>query len=101
VALKTTPFDPSEHLDDSESIAAYLDEAIATGDPRLIAKTLGVIARARGMTQIAQETGLSRESLYRALSDDGNPEFSTLLAVVSALGLQLTVTPKPEIVPNP
>lgn len=101
MALKTTPFDPAEYLDDAESIAAFLDEAMATADPRFIAKSLGVVARARGMTQIAQDTGLSRESLYRALSEDGNPEFSTLLAVVSALGLQLSITPKQDIAPLP
>ncbi len=101
MGLKTKLFDPAEYLDDAESIAAYLDEAMATSDARFIAKSLGVVARARGMTQMAQETGLSRESLYRALSDDGNPEFSTLLAVVSALGLQLSITPKQVIAAAP
>jgi len=97
MALKTKPFDPAEYLDDDEAIAAYLDEAMATGDPHFIAKSLGVVARARGMTQIAKDTGLSRESLYRALSDDGNPEMTTLLAVLSALGLRLSVSTKPTV----
>ena len=96
MALKTTPFDPAEYLDDDESIAAYLDEAMSTGDPKFIAKSLGVVARARGMTQIAKDTGLSRESLYRALGDDGNPEFATLLSVISALGFRLGVATKPK-----
>ena len=96
MALKTKPFDPAEYLDDDESIAAYLDEAMSTGDAKFIAKSLGVVARARGMTQIAKDTGLSRESLYRALGDDGNPEFATLLSVISALGLRLGVATKPQ-----
>ena len=97
MALKTKPFDPAEFLNDDESIAAYLDEAMSTGDAKFIAKSLGVVARARGMTQIANETGLSRESLYRALGDDGNPEFATLLSVISALGLRLGVATKPTL----
>jgi probable addiction module antidote protein len=91
MALKTKPFDAAEYLDDDASVAAYLDEAMATGDAKFIAKSLGVVARARGMTQIAKDTGLSRESLYRALSDDGNPEFATMVTVLSALGLRLSV----------
>jgi probable addiction module antidote protein len=91
MALKTKPFDAAEYLDDDASVAAYLDEAMATGDAKFIAKSLGVVARARGMTQIAKDTGLSRESLYRALSDDGNPEFATMITVLSALGLRLSV----------
>jgi probable addiction module antidote protein len=94
MTLKTYPFDTAEFLDDDETIAAYLDEAMATGDRKFIAQSIGVVARARGMTQIAKDTGLSRESLYRALGDDGNPEFSTLLAVISALGLRLGVSRK-------
>jgi probable addiction module antidote protein len=91
MALKTKPFDAAEYLDDDASVAAYLDEAMATGDAKFIAKSLGVVARARGMTQIAKDTGLSRESLYRALGDDGNPEFATMITVLSALGLRLSV----------
>jgi probable addiction module antidote protein len=70
-------------------MAAYLEAALEEGDPTLITHTLGVIARARGMSQVARKTGLGRESLYKALSPDGNPEFSTILKVVRALGLRL------------
>ncbi|MGA7524884.1 MAG: addiction module antidote protein [Acidobacteriaceae bacterium] len=90
---KTKPFDPAEYLDDPESIAAYMTEALETGDPAFIADALGIVARARGMGEIAQEAGLSRESLYRALSADGNPEFATVLRVVRALGLRLSAAP--------
>jgi probable addiction module antidote protein len=90
---KTKPFDPAEYLDDSESIAAYLSEALESEDPAFIADALGVVARARGMSEVAREAGVSRESLYRALSADGNPEFATILRVVRALGLQLSAIP--------
>jgi probable addiction module antidote protein len=90
---KTTPFDAAEYLDDEEAVAAYLDEAMATGDRGFIAKSLGVVARARGMTQIASQTGLSRESLYRALGDDGNPTLGTLMEVLASLGVRLSVSP--------
>jgi len=94
--LKTQPFDPAAYLDDAESLAAYMSEALATEDPAFIADALGVVARARGMSEIARLSGLSRESLYRALSPDGNPEFNTILRVVRAMGLQLSTTPIEE-----
>jgi probable addiction module antidote protein len=94
--LKTQPFDPAAYLDDVESLAAYMSEALATEDPAFIADALGVVARARGMSEIARESGLSRESLYRALSPDGNPEFNTILRVVRSLGLRLSTTPLEE-----
>jgi probable addiction module antidote protein len=90
---KTKPFDPAEYLDDSESIAAYLSDALESEDPAFVADALGVAARARGMSEIAREAGVSRESLYRSLSTDGNPEFATVLRVLRALGLQLSATP--------
>lgn len=92
-AVKIKPFDPAEYLDDSESIAAYMSEALESEDPAFIADALGVVARARGMSEVAREAGVSRESLYRALSADGNPEFATVLRVVRALGLRLSATP--------
>ncbi|HSY34283.1 MAG TPA: addiction module antidote protein [Acidobacteriaceae bacterium] len=95
-AAKTKPFDPAEYLDTPDSIAAYMTEALETGDPAFVADALGVIARARGMSEVAREAGVSRESLYRALSPDGNPEFGTVLRVARALGLRLTVTPEPN-----
>ena len=91
--VKTHPFDPAAYLDSEEAIAAYMTEALDSNDPGFIADALGVIARARGMTQVARDAGLSRESLYRALSPDGNPELSTLLRVLAVLGLQLSVRP--------
>lgn len=86
---KTHPWDITESLDSDERIAAYLEAALEEGDATLVAAALGDIARARGMTEIARQTGLGRESLYKALSPEGNPEFSTILKVVRALGLRL------------
>lgn len=91
--LETRPYDTAEYLDSEEAVAAYIDAVLEDGDPALVAYALGVAARARGMSQIAREAGLSRESLYRALSADGNPEFGTVLRVLKALGLRLTATP--------
>jgi probable addiction module antidote protein len=91
--LKTTRWDASEFLDSDESIAAYLNAAFEDGDPGLIAASIGHVAKAKGMSQIARETGLSRESLYRALGDDGNPELSTMTKVMRALGLRIQVAP--------
>ena len=94
---KTKPFDPAEYLDDNESIAAYMSDALESEDPAFVADALGVVARARGMSEVAREAGVSRESLYRSLSTDGNPEFATVLRVVRALGLRLSATPvRPE-----
>jgi probable addiction module antidote protein len=90
--IKTRPWDVAEHLATEEDMAAYLEAALEDGDPALVAATLGDIARAKGMSEIARETGLGRESLYKALSPDGNPEFSTVLKVVRALGLRLHAT---------
>ena len=89
----TTAWDPAEHLETEEDMAAYLEAALEDSDPALIAAALGDIARAKGMTQVAREAGLGRESLYKALSPDGNPEFATIMKVVSALGLQLHAAP--------
>ena len=89
---KTKRWDPAEHLETEEDMAAYLEAALEDGDPALVAAALGDIARAKGMSQIARETGLGRESLYKALSPDGNPEFSTIMKVVRALGLRLHAT---------
>lgn len=85
----TRSWDPAEHLETEEDMAAYLNVALEEGDLSLIMATLGDIARARRMAMVAQETGLGRESLYKSLSADGNPEFGTVLKVVHALGLQL------------
>ncbi len=82
-------WDAANHLDTAEAVAAYLDAAFEDGDPQLIVAALGDIAKARGMSQVARDTGLSRESLYRALSQEGNPEFATVMRVLQALGLRL------------
>ena len=93
MALETTAFDPAEYLDDDEALAGYLSEALETSDPAFIADALGVVARAKGMKEVAESAGLSRESLYRALSAKGNPEFGTVLKVISALGFRLNAAP--------
>jgi probable addiction module antidote protein len=89
MVLKTIPWDSAAHLETEEDMALYLDACLEEGDPSLITYALGVIARAKGMTQLARETGLSRESLYKALSSEGNPEFATVLKVIKALGIKL------------
>lgn len=88
---KTTPYDVAEHLRTPEEMAAYLDAWLeeAPDDAAGIAGALGNIARAKGMTQVAKDAGLSRESLYRALSAEGNPSFATVLKVAKALGVKL------------
>ncbi len=88
---KTTPYDVAEHLRTPEEMAAYLDAWLeeAPDDAAGIARALGDIARAKGMTQVAKDAGLSRESLYRALSAQGNPSFATVLKVARALGVKL------------
>lgn len=91
--LETRPFDPAAYLDSAEAIIAYLEGAFADGDPAEITDALGVVARARGMSALAEETGLTRPALYKALSSEGNPEFSTVLKVVQALGLRLHPRP--------
>lgn len=87
--IVTKKWDPAEHFASEEDMAAYLEAALQEGDPALVAAALGDIARAKGMSQVARDTGLGRESLYKALSPDGNPEFATILKVISALGLRL------------
>jgi|ERR1039458_1263301 probable addiction module antidote protein len=89
---KTSLFDSADYLDSTEAINAYMEEALETDDPAFIAQALGTIARSRGMSQIAKKAGLSRESLYKALSTDGNPEFGTVIRVMQALGLKLSIT---------
>ena len=90
---KTSSWDPSEHLGTKEEMAEYLEAALEDGDSGLIAAALGDIARSKGMSAIAEETGLGRESLYKSLSENGNPELATVLKVVEALGLKLTAVP--------
>lgn len=86
-------FDASEYLKDEETIRAYLAEAFKDNDPRMIQAALGDVAKARGMTALSRDSGVRREALYRALSETGNAEFATILKVVGALGLHLTIAP--------
>ncbi len=89
----TTSWDPADHLQTEEDRAAYLEAALEEGDAALVYAALGDIARAKGMSEVARDAGLGRESLYKALSPSGNPEFATILKVLAALGLQLHVAP--------
>ncbi len=84
-------FDPAEVLNSDERIIEYLREAFEDGDPALITAALGAVARARSIADVAHETGLTREALYKALSPNGNPRLSTLMAVIKALGYQLSI----------
>ena len=89
---RTKSWDAAGHLKSDEEMAAYLEAALEDGDPALVAAALRDIAHAKGMTEIAREAGLGRESLYKALSPGGNPEFATILKVIRALGLRLHAT---------
>ena len=93
MTIKTTSWDSAEHLKTDEDIQFYLEACLeeAGDDPAFIVHALGVIARAKNMSQLARDTGISREGLYKAFSVDGNPTFATITKVVKALGLQLTV----------
>lgn len=90
MALESAPWNPIDYLDTPERIALYLEAAFEDGDPALIAAAIGDAARAYGMTRLAKDTGLAREALYRALSEDGNPEFGTVLKVLKVFGLRLS-----------
>lgn len=91
MTLKLSPFDAADYLKTPEDMRDYLEACMEEGgdDPAFIAQALGVVARAQGMTQVAHQSGLARESLYKALSSEGNPEFATVLKVIQALGLKL------------
>jgi len=90
--LETRLFDPAEYLTTTGDVEEYLVAAFETEDAPFIADALGVVARARGMTQLAADTGLSRQTLYKALSETGNPEFATIMKVAHALGFRLIPT---------
>jgi probable addiction module antidote protein len=91
---KTRAFDAAEYLDSPEMIAEYLTEALETDDAAFIAKAIGTVARAKGMGTVAEQTGLSRENLYRSLNGDTKPEFETIRKVLGALGVQLVAKPR-------
>lgn len=89
--VKVRPFDPAEHLQTEEDILYYLEAAMEGNDPRHIASALGDVARSKGMSEIARKAKVGRQALYNALSENGNPTLETLVGVLNALGLQLTV----------
>ncbi|MCY3986178.1 MAG: putative addiction module antidote protein [Candidatus Dadabacteria bacterium] len=89
VCTKTLEWDAADYLDDPEEVVAYLEAAFEDGDSRVITSVLGDIARAKGMTAVAAKAGVGRESLYKALSRDGNPAFASVLSVMKAMGLRL------------
>ena len=91
---KVSAFDVSEYLKDEASIAAYLSAIVEEGDPRLLLSAIGDIAKARGMSRIASESGLGRESLYKALNSDAKPRFDTVLKVLGALGVNIVFNPR-------
>lgn len=93
MTLRTAPFDPADYLETPEAVAAYMSEALESGDAAFVADALGVIARAKGMSELARDTGLGRESLYKSLGRDGNPSLDTVLKVLAALKLSLRATP--------
>lgn len=90
--VPTRSYDSAEYIDSPEAVAAYLDAALEDGDPQIIAATLGDIARSQGMAAIAEKSGLAREALYKSLSADGNPRLTTLIGVLKAMGLRLSIT---------
>jgi probable addiction module antidote protein len=91
--LKTTRFDAADYLDSEERQVAYIAAALETGDADFVRDALGLVAKARGMGEIAKNAGLNRESLYKALGETGNPEFGTVMRIVRALGLTLSARP--------
>ena len=90
---KVTRFDAADYLKTKEQQVAYIAEALETGDADFVRDALGIVARARGMSELAKSSGLNRESLYKALGERGNPEFETIMRIVSALGLTLSARP--------
>ena len=91
--IRLRPWDPVEYLHSDTDRAAYLEAALEDGDPRVVIAVLGDIARSQGMTEVARKAGLGRESLYKALSNEGNPALATVLEVIRAVGLRLHASP--------
>ena len=96
IKIETAPFDVADYLDDTETIAAYLSAALTDPDPDVFLVAVKDVARARGMTQLAKDTQLGRESLYKALSAGAKPRYDTMIKVINALGVQLQVVPAVE-----
>lgn len=100
MVLKTSAWDPAEHLNTPEERAEYLNAALRDGDEAYFQHALGVIARAEGMSSIASSAGLNREHLYRSLSDGGNPRFQTVVKVLKSIGLDIDVRPSSQLSPT-
>ena len=98
--LETTPFDAAQHLDTPESQIELINDALVSGDANYLKVALGTVARARGMTNVSQQAGVTRASLYKALSEEGDPRLSTLLGVLSALNVQMTARSTDPILEN-
>lgn len=98
MTIKTIPFDASKYLDDAESQAELLSEALATHDPRAVVHAVGVIARARGMSELSRATGIGRSSLYNAVQDDANPTIETLMKLLDGLQLDLKASARPAAI---
>jgi probable addiction module antidote protein len=95
--IATSVFDPAEYILTEEDVVLHLEAAFEDGHPSVISQMIGAVARSQGMAEIAAKTGLSRESLYRALSNKGNPKLTTLVEVLAALGLRLSVVPMADV----
>lgn len=93
MGLKTTRFDVADYLETEADMAEYLSEVLAFEDPAYFQHALGAVARAKGMAAVARKSGLGRQSLYKALSERGNPEFATVIKVLAALGIKITAAP--------
>jgi probable addiction module antidote protein len=96
MTLETKPFDAAEYLDDDESIEEFLAAAFESGEPAFIARSVGIVARAKNMSKLARDIGMSRAALYKALSGEGNPEFGTIMKVLDALGIRLSARVVPD-----
>lgn len=92
MSIETKPFDAAKYIDTPEAVVAFLEDALESGDAGYVAHALGILARSKGMTMVAEKAGLGRESLYKGLKEGGNPHLETVLKVVSALGLRLSIT---------
>ena len=93
MATKTTPYNPFDYLESKEEINEYLNNAFMDDDPRVFIVAIGYLARKKGMAQVAREAGLNRESLYKSLSGEGNPAFSTIKKITKVLGIHLVAQP--------
>lgn len=91
MTIELSRFDAAEHITEPEDQAELLTDAVATGDPHVIAAAIGMVARARGMSELAKDTGIKRQALYRTFSQEGNPTLETMLKVLPALGLRMRI----------